>query len=155
MTTATDQPAIRETLARMDGAWATFLERVHLLPGEQLELRLGEGAWTRKQMLAHIGAWHELTAERLARFMESGDIGAPAEDEDVLNARTARASAGRTAGEVLFAMEESYRRLRREIGRLSDAQLAAHDDWAAAIIAGNTYGHYADHLDDLRRGRNA
>jgi hypothetical protein len=155
MNTSTDEPAVHETLARVDAAWAEFRERVRLLPSEQLELRLGEGAWTRKQMLAHIGAWHELTAERLARLMESGEAGDLAEQEDVLNARTARASAGRTSGEVLFAMDESYRHLRREISRLSDGQLAAHDDWAAAIIAGNTNRHYVDHLDDLESGRSA
>lgn len=151
MNTTTEQSTLSETLALMDDAWATFRERVHLLPSEQLGLRLTQGGWTRKQMLAHIAAWHDLTVDRLARFVESGRPGATPDDEDVLNARTARAAEGRTTGEVLLGMEDSYRRLRREVGRLSDAQLAAHDDWAAAIIAGNTYDHYADHLDDLRR----
>ena len=150
MSTSTEQPAVQETLDRMDDGWSSFRDRVHGLPGEELERPLAGGVWTRKQMLAHIGTWHDLALERLTRFAESGDPSEPPEDEDVVNARTARAAAGRTVGEILLAMEDSYRRLRREVARLSDAQLAAHDDWAAAIIAGNTHGHYADHLDDLQ-----
>jgi len=150
MSASTDQPAVRETLDRMDAGWSSFHDRVHGLPGEQLERPLDGGAWTRKQMLAHIGTWHDLALERLTRFAESGEPSEAPEDEDVVNARTARAAAGRTVGEILLAMEDSYRRLRREVARLSDEQLAAHDDWAAAIIAGNTYGHYADHQDDLQ-----
>ncbi len=149
MSTSTEQPAVHETLTRMDKAWAAFRDQVHGLPGEQLDRPLDGGAWTRKQMLAHIGTWHDMALERLSRYAESGEPSEAPEDEDVVNARTARASAGRTTGEILLAMEDSYRRLRREVARLSDAQLAAHDDWAAAIIAGNTYGHYADHLADL------
>ena len=46
-------------------------------------------------------------------------------------------------------MEDSYRQVRRAVGRLTDAQLSAHDGWLAAMIAGNTYDHYAEHLADL------
>ena len=145
----TDQPLLRRTLARMDEAWGTFSGRVHALPGELLASRIGDGGWTRRQMLAHIGTWHDLTVERLGRFGESGQPAELSEDEDVINARAARASDGRTTGELVLGMDDSYRRLRREVARLSDEKLAAHDGWAAALIAGNTYEHYAGHLDEL------
>jgi hypothetical protein len=48
-----------------------------------------------------------------------------------------------------MAMDDSFRRLRREVARLTDAQMAAHDDWASAIIVVNTIDHYTDHLEDL------
>jgi len=152
----TEPPTLRDTLARIDEAWAAFRDRVHALPSEQLELHIGDGGWTRKQMLAHITTWHELTGDRLVRFAESGEPTDPPGEEDEINARTARAAVGRTMGEVLLGMDDSYRRLRREVGRLTDAQLAANDGWASAIIAGNTYDHYVDHLADLdpaREGR--
>jgi hypothetical protein len=152
MSTTTDAPTtVRETLARIDEGWNAFRDEVQSLPSEQLEVRLGEGAWTRKQMLAHIGTWHDLTVDRLNRFAESGEPSELTEHEDAINARAARAAEGRTTGEILLAMSDSYRRLRREVSILSDAQLAAHDAWAAAIIAGNTSEHYAEHLPDLRR----
>jgi hypothetical protein len=149
MTTPTEQPTVLSTLAQMDGGWATFHDRIKSMPSEHLEVRISEGSWTRKQMLAHIGTWHDLTIERLTRFAESGEPPELPEDEDVINARAARAAEGRTTGEILLGMEDSYRRLRREVGRLTDAQLAAQDGWASAVIAGNSYGHYADHLADL------
>ena len=149
MTTTTAGATSRTTIEKMDEAWAAFREQLHALPAEQLERHIGDG-WTRKQMIAHITAWHETTIERLAQFVESGKPGADPEDEDVVNARAARTAVGRTTGEVMMAMEDSYRRLSHQVARLTDAQMAAHGDWASAIIAGNTFDHYPDHLDDLR-----
>ena len=140
----------RTTIERMDQAWSAFREQLRALPAEHLERHVSDDGWTRKQMLAHIAAWHDLTIERLVQFVDTGEPGADPEDEDVVNARAARAAVGRTAGEVVMAMDDSYRRLSREVARLTDAQMAAHDDWASAIIASNTFDHYANHLDDLR-----
>ena len=152
-----DQPLMRNTLRRMDEGWAAFDERVKALRTEQLTTRLGEGEWTRKQMLAHITTWHELTTDRLLRFGEAGEpVGLPGdEQEDAINARTARSSEGRTTGEIVIAMTDSHRRLRRAVASLTDEQLAAHDGWAAAVIAGNSFEHYEQHLPDLdpARGR--
>ncbi len=146
---ATPQQTVQGTLARMDECWTAIRDQVRSLRGELLEARLGEGKWTRKQMLAHVGTWHELTADRLSRFVESGEPAQLEGDEDVINARAARAAEGRTMGEILLSMDDSYRRIRREVGRLTDTQLTAQDGWAAAAIAGNTYEHYAEHLADL------
>ena len=150
---AADPTTIRETLARMDEGWAAFHDRVSSIPSERLADRLGEGAWTRKQMLAHIATWHDLTLDRLTRFADSGEPSDLSEHEDAINARAARAAEGRTTGEIVLGMTDSYRRIRREVSTLTDAQLAAHEGWAAAIIAGNTYGHYAEHMPDLEPAR--
>jgi hypothetical protein len=148
-----DQPLVRNVLRRMDEGWSAFNDRVRSIPTEQLPIPIAEGAWTRKQMLAHITSWHDLTSERLAKFAESGEpVGLPGEEhEDAINARTARAADGRTTGEVLYGIEDSFRRLRRAVARLSDDQLAIHDGWASAVIAGNSFDHYAEHLPDLAR----
>jgi hypothetical protein len=150
-----DQPLVRNTLRRMDEGWAAFEERVKALGNEQLTTRLGEGAWTRKQMLAHITIWHELTTDRMLRYGESAEpVGVPGDEpEDSVNARAARASDGRTSGEVVMALRDSHRRLRRTVAAMTDAQLAAHDGWAAAVIAGNSFEHYEQHLPDLDPSR--
>jgi hypothetical protein len=149
MDVAADQPTVKEMLARMDDGWTAFWKAVHALPIELLDARLGEDAWTRKQMLAHIATWHDLTVDRLGQFAETGEPVELDEDDDVINARAARGAIGRTTGEILLAVEESYRRLRREVARLSNEQLAAHDSWAAGVISGNTDHHYAEHAVDL------
>ena len=148
MTETTTTPTRDESLRLMDDGWTAFHGRLTSTPSEQLELRIGDG-WTRKQMLAHIGTWHDLTVDRLARFADSGAPAELAEHEDVINARAARAAEGRTIGEIVLSVSDSYRRLRRQVSTLTDAQLAAQGGWAAAIIAGNSYGHYAEHLPDL------
>ena len=149
MDVATDQPTVREMLARMDDGWADFSRRLRALPAEMLDDRLGEGAWTRKQMLAHIATWHELTVNRLMEFSETGRPVELAEDDDAINARAARGAIGRPSGEVLLTLDESYRRLRREVARLTNEQLATNDSWAAAVISANTDRHYAEHAVDL------
>lgn len=146
-----DQPLVRNTLRRMDDGWTAFSDRVGELKGDQFMARLGEGGWTRKQMLAHISTWHELTTDRLLRFGESGEpVGLPGDEgEDSINARSARASDGRTTGEIVVVMTDTHRRLRRTVASMTDEQLAAHDGWAAAVIAGNSFDHYTEHLEEL------
>jgi hypothetical protein len=157
---ATDSPpvspdTIAATLALMDDAWARFAAAAEAVPASRLTDHLGAEGWTRKQMLAHIGTWHELTFRRLNDFAMTGEHQPLAEEVDAINARAARAAEGVTAGEVLGNMEASYRRLRRLVEGLSDRQLRDHDGWPAAVIAGNTYGHYAEHAADLEPGEEA
>jgi hypothetical protein len=144
-----DQPAVRETVERMESAWEEFRRRVHALPRERLEHPVAQGEWTRKQMLGHVWTWHDLTTDRLAIFLETGAPNGAEEDADVVNERAARGAGGRTTGEILGELDDSFRRLRREVLRLTDEQLMADEGWAAAIIAGNSYGHYEEHLADL------
>ena len=149
MDQSSGQPLVAETLARMDDGWSAFRRRVHAMPSHLLERRLAQGSWTRKQMLAHVGTWHDRTVEALSWLTETGELPGEPEDTDVINARAARAAAGRTTGEILFALDDSYRLVHRAVARLTDDQLLAHDGWATAMIAGNSYGHYAEHLADL------
>ena len=145
-----DQPLLRRTLARMDEAWATFNGAARALRVEQLGEQIGDDGWTRKQMLAHITVWHELTAQRLLRFAESGEPPELSEGEDSINARAARGADGRSTGEVVLSTEDSFVRLRREVAKLTDERLGAHDGWAVNVVAGNSFDHYAEHLDELR-----
>lgn len=149
MYTSSGQPLVAETLARMDEGWAAFHRRLQALPSQRLEQRLADGSWTRKQMLAHIGTWHDRTVEALGRLAETGALPGDPEETDVINARSARAAIGRTTGEILLALDASYRLVHQAVARLTDAQLSAHDGWASVMIAGNTYDHYAEHLADL------
>jgi uncharacterized damage-inducible protein DinB len=149
MDVVTDQPTVKEVLSQLDDGWSTFSTAFRRLPAERLEARLGENGWSRKQMLAHIAVWHDLTIERLAEQAATGQPVDGEEDEDGVNARAARNAVGRTTGEVILALEESFRRLRREVARMTNEQLAANDSWAASVIASNTWRHYAEHLPDL------
>ena len=143
-------PNIGEIVKRLDDGWREFNAAATAFPSERMDEHL-DGGWTRKQMLAHIAAWHDLTHERLGRMIATGESVPLTENEDTLNARVARQAVGRTAGEVLKDMELSYNRLRRQVARLTDDQLSAHDAWAAEVIAGNTYEHYKEHAADVHQ----
>lgn len=145
---AREPQTVREIVDLIDEAWRDFYGAATSMPGEHMDEHIGEG-WTRKQMLAHITAWHDLTNERLSQFMMDGKPVQLRQDEDTINARVARQAVGRTAGEVLKDVELSFQRLRRQVGRLTDDQLIAHDAWAAHVIAGNTFEHYAEHAGDV------
>ncbi len=142
---------IRQTLARVDDGWAEFQRRVDAFPAEHLDARLPAG-WTRKQMLAHVAAWHDNANERLIAYMKTGDKQPLRDDVDTFNARVARAAEGRTVGEIFDGLQTSFRRLRRQIGYMTDEQLTAVDGWPAQVIAANTYGHYEEHLPDVAAG---
>ena len=140
---------IRETLRRVDQAWLAFRGAALRFPQERLDERLGEDAWTRKQMLEHIAAWHDLTANRLIKLINTGEMQPLDRDTDQFNAAIARQAIGKTSGEVVEDLDATFNRLRRQLARLTDAQLEAHDWFAAYVIAGNTYGHYEEHWADI------
>jgi hypothetical protein len=139
---------IAETLELVDGAWARFWHLASAFPPEHLDEPI-DGGWTRKQMLAHIAAWHDHTSDRLVAYSKSGQPRELTSSVDALNAQAARIAVGRTIGEVLNWTEASFARLRRLISQLSDEQLTASDGWAAEMIACDCYRHHAEHASDL------
>ncbi len=140
----------REVLARMDEAWGWFRAAAGSFPSEHMDEHLHDG-WTRKQMLAHVAAWHDRTHDRLGTLISTDMPDEVVDDVDRFNARVARQAIGRTAGEIIKEMEGTYNRLRRRVAQLSSEQLAAHDGWAISVIAGNSYDHYEEHRDDVRQ----
>ncbi|MEP7159447.1 MAG: DinB family protein [Chloroflexota bacterium] len=140
---------MRDMVRRVEGSWAAFRAAAVRFPLERMDEHLSEGGWTRKQMLAHIAAWHDLASDRLVKFFLGGQPVYLERETDAINASVARQAIGKTSGEVLKDMEMTYNRLHRQMSRLTDEQLGANDEWAAAIIAGNTFEHYDEHAADL------
>lgn len=142
---------LKELLTLVDAGWTVFWAATLRFPGERMDERVTEEGWTHKQMLAHISAWHDSTHDRLGKLILTGKPGTHTPEADVgqLNARAARVAIGKTAGEVVKDMQATFNRLRRQLQRLTEAQLAAGDGWAAQIVAGNTYDHYDEHMADI------
>jgi hypothetical protein len=140
---------LRQLLERIDAAFAEFRAAAYRYPAEHMTDRLTEDGWTRKQMLAHISAWHELTSDRLTKMALTGQPVPLDREVDSVNAGAARIAVGKSVGEVLKDTEMTMGRLRRQILRMTDEQVHAADDWAITMIASNTYGHYVDHMADL------
>src|SRR2546428_11655413 len=104
-------------------------------------------------MVAHIAAWERATASRLARLRESGDFaGPPSDDDDEFNARVAAEARGKPARAVIRELADAHDALTHEVEALSDEQFAANEHLARAIVAGNTFDHYAEHQVELESG---
>lgn len=141
---------MRETLNRVDQAWSAFHTAARRFPLERLNEPVGNGGWTRKQMLSHIAAWHDLTADRMVKLVNTGTLPQPDDrTADEINAFVARQAVGKTAGEILKDIDTTFNRLRRQLDRVTDAQLEANDWEVAYVIGGNTYGHYEEHWADV------
>jgi hypothetical protein len=105
--------------------------------------------WTFKDLVAHVAWWAELTTKRLAHFRETGEMLGSGGDADELNAAVMSRTKGRDVRELLRELDAATEALFEEIEKLDDAQLHANDDWAIALVAGNTYGHFAEHHVEL------
>ena len=121
-------------------------------------LRSPGGAWTGKDQLAHLSAWHRVALARVLGRRE-GEMFAWPEgsyeglDTDQLNERFREQFKDRSIEEVRKEYADSYDQLLDAI----DARNAADLDreWfsgkpeygtLAEMIAGNTYEHYDEHI---------
>jgi hypothetical protein len=105
--------------------------------------------WTFKDLVAHVTAWSDLTTARLARYRETGEMQSSGGEADDINAAVVERTKGRDAREILKELDASTDKLFAEIDKLDEQQLHANDDWAIALVAGNTYGHFAEHHTEL------
>lgn len=129
--------------------WPNFRAAIGSLGVAGLEQKTSAG-WTYKDLAAHAAAWEERAATRLETFRESKTKSLPSvDDTDEFNAAVVERTRTRDAGEVLRELDAAHERIVEEIRKLTPEEIHAHDDWAVAVIAGNTYGHYAEHFDEL------
>jgi hypothetical protein len=140
---------MRDTLRKMDDSFGAFRAAAVRFPSERMDQRIGPDGWTYKQMLEHVAAWHDLTADRVIKMINTGESVPLDRDTDNFNAAVARQAVGKTSGEVLKDIDATFNRLRRQLARVTDAQLSNDDWWLAWVIGGNTYGHYEEHWADI------
>jgi hypothetical protein len=158
MASTTTPATSRELLARVDDAWRPFREAVRGVGRARMSEPTGAG-WTYRDLLAHIAAWHDLTTRRLRRFRETGafpgpgdelSLGLPAfRDADDFNARVLASHRLVGAEALVDELDTAFRSLRSELRKLTDDQIHANNDWVVAIVTGNTFGHYAEHANEL------
>jgi hypothetical protein len=144
--------AVKDTddlLALVQTSWTPFRLAIGAIGLTGLEEKTSTG-WTYKDLVAHAAAWEDRTARRLETLRESGANTYPGvDDADEFNAAVVERTRGRDAREVIGELDTAHRRIVGEIGKLIREQIHANDGWVVAVVAGNTYGHYADHLDEI------
>ena len=146
----------------IDKGWRDLVALVDSIGADGLELK-GAGRWAVKDHLAHVAAW-ELS---LLALLDGEDrrtaMGVPgaAEDTDSLNEAIWLAHSLETPEQTLRFSRESHEKLMQRLGAMSDADLRRsynhyqpndprdpNDDRPVVDwVAGNTYEHYAEHIE--------
>ena len=147
-------------MERIDAAWKQLSELVEKLGPGGLMAKAGDG-WTVKDHLAHIGAWeHSLIGliEGQDRLAAMGLDEPLEENTDVVNDAVFKLHQHETAAQAMEYFRDSHEQMMAALGKLTDADLAkpyshyqpsdpAEKRPVHGWVAGNTYEHYAEHID--------
>ncbi len=132
----------------VNASWINFRLALMSLGTAGLDATTSTG-WTYRALAQHVTGWEDLTVKRLAHLRESGERQASGVTTDAFNAEMAERARARSAADVLADLDATHTKLVAEIEKLTPEHIRANDDWAIAVIAGNSYGHYAEHHTEL------
>ncbi len=152
-TTTTDRAALVAAIEagreRLDAALAMFDDRAMSDRVDDL--------WTRKDILAHIGAWEGRVVD-LLEGLRAGTRPAERVETDELNARFHEETRDRSLADVRSNERSAYARMLRAIAGAGDEELfdVSHFAWTegdpfADWFRGNGDEHYDEHLEQLGR----
>jgi hypothetical protein len=138
-----------DLFALVQTAWTQFRLAISAIGLPGLAEKTSTG-WTYKDLVAHAAAWEDRTATRLRTFRENAAKTLDgADDADEFNAAVVERTRGRDAREVIGDLDVAHARILEELAKLTPEEIHRNDDQVIAVVAGNTYGHYAEHLDEI------
>ena len=147
-------------MPRIEASWNQLVELVNQVQDAGGLTQVGADGWSVKDHLAHVGAWeHSLLALIQGHDREKA-MGLPEAVEGIDNVNEAirKLHETDTPEEALGYFRDSHERLVAALGKLSDADLhkpyshyqpSDPDEKRPVVgwVAGNTYEHYAEHID--------
>ena len=137
-------------LQKEDAAWQDFLVAVRTVPAERLTEPGVVPGWSVKDLVWHNAGWADFSAVELQRL-----VGKPYEDPfagyddahwDRVSAEIIAASASKSFDEVLADAETVRQRVRAVWEALPEI-----DDERARFFGEETFIHYAEHAEEVRR----
>jgi hypothetical protein len=145
----------RQLLKRLETAWAVFKESCAGLSDARLLEPGVTGAWSVKDIIAHVTTWEEealkylpsiLAGRRPERYSVTyGGI-------DAFNARMTQQKAGLSLSEVFRQRDEVHQRIIDVIERVPDNQLIGETRFRRRLRL-DTYGHYPKHAEAILKWR--
>jgi hypothetical protein len=160
-----EEPKMADTITKADllrqiaEGYEAFQAQIAPLSTEQMTTPSVNGPWSVKDNLAHLTAWHDYLTGVL-RGVASGVEPAPVvpggETEDEENERLYQAHKDDALDDVRRDFGTSYQDVVAAVEALDEAALNRPAPWSTSerpvwgIVAGNTYGHYAEHGDIIR-----
>lgn len=138
---------VQALLQRIDDAWRELLAALDGIPEDRLTEPGVAGDWSIKDLFGHLAFWDEHAIEEVERAL----AGQPRRENDwqAMNDADYAARRGDTLPEARAAMHRAHAALLARLEGLAGLEAGRID----ANIRADTYGHYEEHLPDIRSWR--
>lgn len=142
-------------LRRLDTAWLDFQESYAGLSRPQMLQPGVTGAWSVRDILAHVTTWEEEALRHLPVILEGGRpprYSVAYGGIDAFNALMTERKKALSLAAVLRQQEKTHRRLVAYISRTPEDQLRSETRFRRRLRL-DTYGHYPIHAAAIRKWR--
>ena len=145
----------RQLLKTLDKAWEAFKESYAGLPETRLTAPGVTGAWSVRDILAHVTTWEEEALKHLPLILKGGKpplYSAEYGGIDAFNARMTEQKRRLSLAEVLRQLDETHRRLISFIESAPEDQFKQETRFRHRLRL-DTYSHYPKHTKAIRKWR--
>lgn len=145
-----------DLLAEITSGRASLEKVLTGIPAEKMEQVVLYDVWSIKDYLAHLGFW-EKEVVSMFEILRAGKTPEIFLTLDEINARAFEESRALSLDDVLKQEKSAYQGIFLLVQDAQNDELFAPDYFAwtqgrafAELIADNTFGHYEEHMPDLR-----
>jgi hypothetical protein len=145
----------RQLLKRLDTAWEAFKASYAGLSDSQLLEPGVTGAWSVRDILAHVTTWEEEALKYLPLILEGGKpprYSVSYGGIDAFNARMTEQKSGLSLAEVLAQLDDKHHRLVGLIQSVPEDQFTRETRFRRRLRL-DTYHHYPQHAEAIRKWR--
>ena len=145
----------RQLLKQLDKAWCTFMESYAGLSDSELLEPGVTGAWSVRDIIAHVTTWEEEALKHLPLILIGGKpprYSVTYGGIDAFNAQTAEQRKNLSLSEVLWQRDEVHQRLIEFIAGAPEDQLGGETRFRRRLRL-DTYSHYPKHAEAIRKWR--
>lgn len=146
-----------ELMAKLDGSRAELEALLARVPAERRTLPALSNGWSVKDLLAHLATWEKRVLYLYGRLSTGRPVEDTISDLNEFNAAAYQANRDRPLAEIQAEEAQAYADLRHLAQTAPEAHLfdPAHFPWTQGMafyemIGNNSYGHFDEHMPDLR-----
>lgn len=160
-----EQISSERFMHHLDNGWAELQSFINTLTPEQMTLPADAAGWTVKDHLMHLAVWEDgmnavLAHEpRISRMMIDEALWKP-DNIEAINAGIRERTRDLSLDAVLTELQRVHSEFRGRVAPMSTADLlrpysefqpdSKSDEAVVWRLAGNTFGHYEEHLPWMR-----
>lgn len=146
---------MNRTLRRLEQAWEEFRASYAGLSRAELTVSGVTGAWSVKDIIAHVSWWEEEALKHLPLILRGGRpprYSVTYGGIDAFNARMTEQRARLSLSEALRQQDEIHGRLLAYLRRVPEAEWTGETRFRRRLRL-DTYGHYPKHAKAIREWR--